>query len=72
MFLLKSRFGTSDILVPLGYYGDCSTFIELPRPDNIADYEKYKTPYWNRETIVDSTKEVKTDTSSNNNFKFTL
>lgn len=45
-FLLKSRFGTSDIMVALGFYGDCSHYKELPRPDEITDYEKYKTPEW--------------------------
>ena len=29
MFLLKSRFGTSDICVPFGFYGDCSHYVEL-------------------------------------------
>lgn len=72
MFLLKSRFGTSDILVPLGYYGDCSTFIELPRPDNIADYERYKTPYWSKESAIKDVRKEETDTSSSDNFKFTL
>lgn len=46
VFLLKSRFGTSDICVPMGFYGDCSHYIELPKPDEIYDYEKYKDPYW--------------------------
>ena len=72
MFLLKSRFGTSDILVPLGYYGDCSTFIELPRPDNIAGYERYKTPYWSKESAIKDVRKEETDTSSSDNFKFTL
>lgn len=49
IFLLKSRFGTSDIMVPFGFYGDCSHYLELPRPDEIYDYEKYKTPYWSLE-----------------------
>jgi replicative DNA helicase len=44
--LLKSRFGTSDIAVGLGYYGDCSIFKELPKPDQINDYERFKSPDW--------------------------
>lgn len=44
IFLLKSRFGTSDIMVPMGFYGDCSHYTELPKPDAIYDYERYKTP----------------------------
>ena len=46
VFLLKSRFGTSDILVPMGFYGDCSHYAELPKPDEIFDYEKYTEPNW--------------------------
>lgn len=49
IFLLKSRFGNSDITVPMGFYGDCSHFLEIPKPDKIYDYEKYKTPYWSIE-----------------------
>lgn len=44
--LLKSRFGTSDIAIGLGYYGDCSIFKELPRADQINDYERLKSPDW--------------------------
>lgn len=47
--LLKTRFGTSDIAVGLGFYGDCSTYKELPKSNEITDYEKYKTPYWSLE-----------------------
>lgn len=44
--LLKSRFGTSDIMVSLGFYGDCSHYRELPKSSEITDYEKYKYPDW--------------------------
>lgn len=33
----------------MGFYGDCSHFLEIPKPDKIYDYEKYKTPYWSIE-----------------------
>ena len=46
LFLLKSRFGTSDIMIPMGYYGDSSHYIELPRSEEIFDYEKYKSIEW--------------------------
>lgn len=65
-FLLKSRFGTSDILVPMGFYGDCSTYAELPKPDEIYDYDKYKTPDW-----INKEKEH-VDTKMNNKMNFTL
>lgn len=63
-FLLKSRFGTSDIMVPMAFYGDSSTYKELPKPDEIFDYERYKTPFWDKEIIKDEKNETK--------FKFTL
>ena len=47
---VKSRFGTSDIAVGLGFYGDIGVFKELPPSDKINDYEKYKTPDWTQTT----------------------
>lgn len=47
VFLLKSRFGTSDIMIPMAFYGDSSSYKELPKPDDIYDYERLKTPFWN-------------------------
>lgn len=58
--LLKSRFGTSDIADGLGFYGDCSTYIELPKAEEITgDWERYKDPMW-----VDS-KVMREDNKSN-------
>lgn len=57
-FLLKSRFGTSDIVVSLGFYGDCSTYKELPKSSDILDYTKYKEPYWDIEDREDNNKSV--------------
>lgn len=59
--LLKTRFGTSDIAVGLGFYGDCSTYKELPKGEEITDYEIYKTPNWSlldykqQEDAIDNT-----------------
>lgn len=47
--LLKTRFGTSDIACGLGFYGDCSTYKELPLAKEIFDYDRYKDPYWTLE-----------------------
>lgn len=63
-FLLKSRFGTSDIMVSLGFYGDCSTYAELPKSEEIMDYEKYKYPDW----ILSKDSENTTKSSNSNNF----
>ena len=68
VFLLKSRFGTSDILVPFGFYGDCSHYLELPKPDEIFDYETYLTPDW----IKRKNKQKDIVDTSKNNFNFTM
>jgi hypothetical protein len=72
VFLLKSRFGTSDICVPFNFFGDCSHYVELPKPEEIYDYEKYTNPnYLLKDTTLDNT--IKTvDESSNNDFNFVL
>lgn len=44
--LLKSRFGLSDVIDGLGYYGNCGIFKELPKSDDIIDYDKYLNPSW--------------------------
>ena len=54
---VKSRFGTSDIAVGLGFYGDIGVFKELPQADKINDYERYKTPDWTQ--TVDEKSEEK-------------
>ena len=48
--LLKSRFGVSDIVDALSFYGNVSIFKELPKADEIADYERYKHPDWTLST----------------------
>lgn len=67
VFLLKSRFGTSDIMVPMGYYGDSSSYKELPKPDEIYDYERYKTPFWTQDDI-----KIEDDKQNNKKSKFIL
>lgn len=69
VYLLKSRFGTSDLWIPFGYYGDCGRYYELPRPENINDWDKYKYPEW---TFKADKVEENTDNPNSNNFKFTL
>lgn len=54
--LLKTRFGTSDISVGLGFYGDCSTYKELPKGEEITDYSIYKTPDWEVDTTIQQDK----------------
>lgn len=46
VFLLKSRFGTSDMMIPTGFYGDITHYVDLPKSDEIYDWERYTTPNW--------------------------
>lgn len=78
VFILKSRFGASDMMIPTGFYGDCSHYADLPKPENIYDYEKYTNPNWLLEDAVqqlnvelnnvDETKEI----DNNSNLSFIL
>ena len=72
VFLLKSRFGTSDIFVPMGFYGDCSHYIEIPKPDEIYDYEKYKDPYWILNKDNEDHVELEDIQTTNNKYDFVL
>lgn len=56
IYLLKSRFGTSDIMVPMNFLGDCSHYVELPRPENIYDYNKYLDANYLLEKTDENTK----------------
>lgn len=43
---LKNRYGESNVEDSCVFYGDINIWCELPKPDEIYDYEKYKDPYW--------------------------
>ena len=60
----------------MGFYGDCSHYVELPKPDEIYDYEKYTNPNYlleNNDLTIDNTdNESDNIDNSNNDFKFVL
>lgn len=60
--IIKNRYGRSDISKGLIFYGENGMFKELPRPDEIGDYE----PYLN----LDYKKEKKDDIIEENLFTF--
>lgn len=66
--VLKNRYGESDIEIGCSFYGKTGFFKELPKPDEIYDYEKYKTPDW----TLEDTKEEELDVNYNKTTKFTL
>jgi hypothetical protein len=40
---IKGRYGESDKAIGLSFYGSVGAFKQLPKPDQISDYERYKT-----------------------------
>ena len=74
--VLKNRYGEADVEIGCAFYGKTSCFADLPLPDEIFDYEKYKTPDWILEKEdnvkkIDTTKNEDTF-KSNQKSKFTL
>ena len=43
---LKNRYGESDVEIGCAFYGKIGYFAELPKPDNIHDYDKYSNSRW--------------------------
>lgn len=53
---IKSRYGESNVEDACIYYGDINIWRELPKPDEIYDYERLKDPSWIN-NVVDSVQE---------------
>lgn len=69
------------MMIPTGFYGDCSHYADLPKPENIFDWEKYTSPNYLLEDEVnqlniDLNKVDETEDIDNNNqnskYSFTL
>ena len=50
--VLKNRYGESDIEVGTTFYGKCGLWKELPKSDEIYDYEKYLTSDYMRDKEI--------------------
>ena len=76
IMVLKNRFGDCDVEIGTSFYGWINYFKELPLPDEIFDYEKYKSPKWALEEQQDNVKmednSNNIDNLSNHKSKFTL
>jgi hypothetical protein len=42
--VLKNRYGEADVEVGVNFFGRCGIWKELPKPDEIYDYERYTSP----------------------------
>lgn len=67
LMILKNRYGDCDVEIGMNFFGGINTFAELPKPDEIYDYETYTDPTY---LLQDNTNE-KLD-ESENNFNFVL
>lgn len=68
VFVLKTRYGTADIEDAIYYDGKCNVWKELPRTDEIYDFEMFKNPDWynqSKDSPIKADKEV-------SNLNFTL
>lgn len=66
--ILKNRYGDADINIGLTFYGEVGLFKELPKPEEIGDYEPYLQLDYHL-TQTDDEKE-KEDEENENVFKF--
>ena len=66
---IKSRYGESNVEDACVYYGDINVWRELPKPDEIYDYDKYSNPNW---LISDKDNVKEEKINSNQTSKFTL
>lgn len=48
---LKNRFGESGVSLGVALYGKVGIVKELPKGDEITDYEQYTTPFWDNKKI---------------------
>ena len=69
IFVLKSRYGESDVEDFIYYDGKCNKWTELPRSSEINDYGVFDNPRWYEDNI----KGIEyVEDSNNSNIKFTL
>lgn len=67
IMILKNRFGDCDVEIGMNFFGGINTFAELPKPDEIYDYEKFTDPTY----LLQNNTETDEQTN-NNNFNFVL
>lgn len=72
LMVLKNRFGDCDVEVGMNFFGGINTFHELPKPDEIYDYERYTSPNYILNNLDNTDEKSDTEDNSNNDFKFVL
>ena len=69
LMVLKNRFGDCDVEIGMNFFGGINYFAELPKPDEIYDYEKYAIPDY---LILKEDETKKEDKQVNTKPKFVL
>lgn len=73
IMVLKNRFGDCDVEIGTSFYGWINYFYELPLPDKIYDYKKYKNANWIfQDTNESKDKNQNEDIQNNQKSKFIL
>lgn len=69
---LKNRYGESDVEIGCAFYGKVGYFAELPKPDEIYDYDKYSSSKWLLEDSSEEDNIKIEDESSTQKYNFIL
>lgn len=72
LMVLKNRFGDCDVEIGMNFFGGINTFCELPKPDEIYDYEKYINPNYLLEQDVKEIEDKNNSEDIKDNFNFIL
>jgi hypothetical protein len=67
--VLKNRYGDADLNIGLNFFGEIGLFKELPKPDEIGDYEPYLSLEYEKEQ---ENEDNNTDLDDNNKNSFKL
>ena len=74
--VLKNRYGDCEVEVGQNFFGLISLFHELPKPDEIYDYERYTNPNYiledNSSIVEQELDDITELDDSNENFNFAL
>ena len=64
------------MMIPTGFYGDCSHYADMPKPDEIFDWERFTNPNWllaQPNELDNTVSDVEVvDNNQNSNFSFIL
>jgi hypothetical protein len=64
------------MMIPTGFYGDCSHYADMPKPDEIFDWERFTSPNWllaQPNELDNTVSDVEVvDNNQNSNFSFIL